>query len=289
MRQTYALGLAILISISVTVGELLGGIFFNSVSLLSDSFHALSDVLALSFALVSIQLARRPPVGRLTFGYHRIEVVSALINGIMLFVAVIYILSEAYARFLEPQAMGIQGVLLVGIMGLGANILSVYFAKTSGDFSNLSVRSAFLHILSDVAGSVAVILGALVALTTGLTSIDPLVAVLMSALLARSASKIISEGVGILMERAPQINMDEVRASMTKIEGVLGVHDIHVWRISSQITVGSAHIVVGDITVRESEKLRNSVERMLIRKYKIGHSTLQLETRNRSEAEAQDL
>lgn len=269
----WALGL----TTAFLVAEVIGGLVTNSLALLSDAAHMGTDVIALAIALFAVRLSRKPPDAKRTFGYVRMEALGAMINGGLLFVVAGYILWEAVGRFSEPPAVASIGMLVVATFGLVVNLVSMRLLK-AGSGESLNVKGAYLEVWADMLGSIGVILGALVIQFTGWTLADPIIAVLIGLWVLPRTWTLLREAVNVLMEGAPSgIDTEQVRAALLAEPGVEGVHDLHVWSLSSRQPSMAAHVV----TTAEGpgvETLRTQLARLLEAKFDIGHVTLQVET-----------
>lgn len=274
---TNRLSLAIAITVAVMVGELAGGIAANSLALISDAGHVFTDLIALVFAWISVQQTQRRPSQRMTFGYHRAGILLAVVNALMLVGITITIYVEALSRLRSPGEVEGGLVLVVAGVGLIANLFLLLVLRQSHDHS-LGVRSAVLHILGDLLGSVGVVIAAAVILLTGWTLIDPLVSMFVGAVIAVGAWRIIGEAVDILLERAPgYLDVAEVVRSILHVPGVRDVHDLHIWTIAPNLHALSCHLEVADQSISNAAAVLTSVNQVLATHFNIGHSTIQLE------------
>ncbi len=271
----------LLIVLVITAGymiiEAVGGLVFNSLALLADAGHMLSDVMAQGLAFAAIRIGRRSPTERLTYGFKRTEILAALWNGLALWAIVGIIFYEAWHRFFNPNPVGGKGMLLVATVGLLVNVGMVAILIRDRE-ANLNVKGVFLHVVSDALGSVGAIVAAIVILATGLYIADPLVSVFIGLLILYSSWGLIKESVNVLMEGVP-LGMDitEVEQAMLAQDGVCCIHDLHVWSISSSRIALSAHVVLTD-----SERARDDVIKTLGKtlhdEFNISHTTIQIET-----------
>ncbi len=269
------LKIAITLTSTIFFLEFFGGIISNSLALLSDSAHVLMDVIALLLAYGAIRISARPSRRDITFGYHRFEIFAALINGLTIIVIAFFIFSEAYERILEPpQVRGVE-VLIIATIGLTVN---VWAALKLHGHHDINIRGAYLHVIGDALSSVAVIIGAIVIILTGQHIVDPLLSVLIGMVLIYGGVKLIFGSARILLEFAPKhVDADKLKEIMMQVEGVRGVHDIHVWSICSNIHAMSAHVLVDRIHVQQTDALIRKISRILRREYLILHTTLQFE------------
>jgi len=267
------------------VAEVAGGLFTNSLALLSDAGHMFSDIAALGLSLFAFHMARRPATAKRTYGYHRLEILAALINGLALWLIVGAIFHEAYSRFSDPPEVQSLGMLVVALLGLAINVASGIILYGS-EGQSLNLRGAFLHVIGDTLGSVGAIAAGLIMVTTGWYRADPLISVLIGLLLLYTSWDLIKESVDILMQSVPRgIDVEEVQKAMAGVRGVIKVHDLHVWTVTSGIFTLSAHAVVNG---REDfPQLLNEIEGVLKERFHIEHTTIQLETEDREEKEFQ--
>jgi cobalt-zinc-cadmium efflux system protein len=241
-RLTLTLGLVAL----YMVAEFIGGLLSGSLALLADAGHMLSDAAALGLSLFAIWISQRPPTPRRTWGYYRIEILAALVNGVTLVVLSIFVLREAFERFRAPGQVDAPVMMAVAAGGLLVNLVSLRILSGGKD-ENLNVRGAWLHVLTDALGSVQAILAGVLIWGFGWTWADPAASVLISLLVVYSAWDLLRETVGVLMEGAPRhIDVDEVRNCLMALPCVLAVHDLHVWTITSGMESLSCHVVVED-------------------------------------------
>ncbi len=280
------LAIALAITFLYFVVEVAGGILTNSLALLSDAGHMLSDIAALGSSLFAFQISRRPATPQKTFGYHRLEIVAALVNGLVLWLIVGVIFHEAYQRFFTAPEVQSLGMLVIATIGLSVNIAAGLILYRS-HHESLNVHSAFLHVVGDALGSVGAIIAALVMLSTGWYLADPLISFLIGGLILYTSWGLIKESADILMQSVPrEISLDEVQNAMETITGVLKVHDLHVWSVTSGVFTLSAHAVVnGD---RDFHQVLSEMEKALSEKFDIRHTTIQLETKSREAEEFTD-
>jgi cobalt-zinc-cadmium efflux system protein len=274
-RNKRRLTLALLLAAGYMVAEIIGGLVTNSLALLADAGHMLSDVAALGLSLFAVWIAERPPTAKRTYGYYRTEILAALANGSALIAVSIYIFVEAYRRLMEPPE--VQGAAMMGIAigGLGVNLLALWILR-EGTEDSLNVRGAWLHVLTDALGSVGAIAAGVLIWGLGWYMADPIASALIGILVIYSAWRLVLEAVFVLMESAPRgIDVDEVFAAMAEMPGVLGVHDLHVWTITSGMDSLSAHVVVED--GHPPMELLSELRTMLHDRFGIDHITIQIE------------
>ncbi len=270
-----ALLIAAVLTAGFMVAEAVGGLLTGSLALLADAGHMLSDSFSLFLALAAVSLAARPATARRTFGFKRAEILAALVNGVLLVVVSIWIIVEAIRRLEDPVEILGLGMLLVAIAGLAVNIAAAWVLIRSGGES-LNVRAALRHVLGDLAGSVGVIVAALVIILTGWQPVDAIVSILISLLIAASAWSILREAVDVLLESAPEgLDTEQIGMAMAGHPGVDEVHDLHVWQITSGFPTLSAHVLVG--AGADCHGIRLDLERLLHDRFEIDHTTLQVD------------
>lgn len=261
----------------IMAAEVIGGILSNSLALLSDAGHMLIDALALTLSLVAMAIARRPATRTRTYGYHRIEILAALANGITVGLVSLYIFYEAYQRFSQPPVVKIPLMLLVAIIGLVANLAAIFLLR-GGSASSLNIRAAFWHVIGDTVSSVGVIITAIVISVTGWYVADPIIAMVIGVIILWGAVRLVRESVDILSDIVPKhIPVDKVIEAIKNIPGVADVHDIHIWTLTSGVHALSAHVLVTDRMVSGSAGIIQAAKQELEQHFNIMHSTLQLE------------
>ena len=271
------LSVAILITATVMVVEVVGGILSNSFALLSDASHMFTHFIALGLAMLAIRVARRPATRTKTYGYYRAEILAALANGIILVFLAIYIFYEAYLRFLHPPEVRGPIMLGVAIVGLGANLVVLLVLRRTRSES-INIRGAFLHVLTDTISSVGVITASVIIIFTGVYVVDPLVGFLIGAMVLIWAIGLIRESGGVLLESVPKhTDVREITREVKKVKGVRDLHDLHVWTITSGMHAMSGHLLIEDQMVSKAAEILDEVNKLLRLKFGIAHTTLQLE------------
>jgi cobalt-zinc-cadmium efflux system protein len=271
----------LLIALSITflmmIVEVIGGLLSNSLALLSDAGHMLTDNLALLLSFFAMKFATMPATEKRTFGFYRLEILAALINGIILVLISLYIIYQAYLRMINPQRVEGKLMLIVAVIGLVANIFgAILLMKHS--HSNLNIRGAYLHIIGDAFSSVGVVVGGVIILYTGWYLIDPILSILISFVIIYGAWALVKESVSILLESVPShIDIETVAETIGKVRGVREAYHIHVWTITSGVHAMSAHVLIDDQLVSRSRDLIDEIRTLLSEKFKILHSTIQLE------------
>jgi cobalt-zinc-cadmium efflux system protein len=266
------------IAIGVTFGilllEIAGGLVSGSLALLSDAGHMLVDGLSLAISLGAISISRRLPSKERTFGFHRVEVLAALINGVVLFILSGVILYEAYLRFLHPEPVNGGIMLVVAAIGLAANLVIAYGLTGSHD---LNIRGAFLHVIGDALSSFAVVAGAIVISLTGYLVIDPVLSALLVVVILVSTYRLMRDSVAILLQFTPKdVDFDAMVKDMESVKGVDGVHNVHVWALCSHVNVLDAHVYSCEQEVSRRDKIKDEIKKDL-EKFNIRHSTLEFE------------
>ncbi|MEU5317368.1 cation diffusion facilitator family transporter [Streptomyces sp. NPDC021056] len=282
------LRVALSITLTVMVVEIVGGIMADSLALVADAAHMATDALGLGMALMAIHFAGLPPSGKRTFGYARAEILAALANCLLLLGVGGYVLYEAIQRFITP--VGTEGGLTIvfGAIGLVANMISLSLL-VRGQAESLNVRGAFLEVAADALGSLAVIISAVVILTTGWQAADPVASLVIGVMIVPRTWKLLRETLDVLLEAAPKnVDMDDVRAHILALDGVEDVHDLHAWTITSGMPVLSAHVVVRSDVLNAigHEKMLHELQGCLGDHFDVEHCTFQLEPVGHAEHEA---
>jgi cobalt-zinc-cadmium efflux system protein len=261
---------------SFMVAELIGGLLSNSLALLADAGHMLTDVAALGLSVFAIRLARRPPSARRTYGYVRLEILAALVNGATLLVIAGLIIFEAWQRLRAPLTIDAPIMLSVASAGLGVNVAGAVLLHRHAH-ENLNVRGAYLHVLGDLLGSVGAIAAGIVVLTTGWTPVDPIASMAIALLILFGAWKLVREATDVLLESVPaHVDLAAIVADLAGIEGLDEVHDVHVWTLTSGFVALSAHGVIDDpgVHTRVLDEVRTRMQA-----HGVEHVTFQIELR----------
>ena len=274
-RDKTSLLFAFVITATIFIAEVAGGILANSLALLADAVHMLSDLAGLGLGLFGLWLATQPAPPQRTYGDYRTEIVAALFNGVLLVLVALYILYEAFTRIQNPPEVRSSLMLAVASIGLAANLASALVL--SGHIKeNLNVRAAFLHVVSDASASVGTIAAALIILFAGFTLADPGIGILIGLLVIYNAWQITREALDVLMEAAPaHINLKSVEDALLSVDGVKSVHDLHVWTVTSGLVAMSGHVVVDESADRQ--RILELTCDALQHRFKLNHCTLQLE------------
>ncbi len=279
-RQTKGLKLALAITLVFMAAEFAGGLWTNSLALLADSGHMLTDAGALGLSLFAVWFSRKPATAQKTYGYFRVEILAALANGVALLLIAAGILYEAYDRFFTPQPIRGGEMLLIAAAGLVANLACAKILHGQHD-DNLNVRGAFLHVLGDVLGSLAAIVAGASILLWGAYWTDPAVSALVSLLICFSAWKVVSESIRILLEGAPShISVREMRRALSKVPGVESVHDLHVWTLTSGHYAMTCHAVVESDGAPDLCGIMKRMSDVSKQQFQVHHTTIQIEDKH---------
>jgi cobalt-zinc-cadmium efflux system protein len=270
--------IALVLTATFMVVEVIGGIISGSLALLADAGHMLTDTMALALAAVAFHVSRRPADSKLTYGYQRFQILAAFVNGLSLLLIVAWILYEAIDRFRNPNEILGDTMLIIAIIGLVVNIVA-FLVLHSGDRDNLNIRGAALHVAGDLLGSVAAIIAALVIIQTGWTPIDPILSVAVAILIMRSAWALVRRSAHVLLEGAPEwLDLDSMQARIIeKVPTVVGIHHVHVWGLTPQDLMLTMHVRLQDAPQNPTECIRH-IKDVLRSEYGIGHTTVEIET-----------
>ncbi|WP_174612796.1 cation diffusion facilitator family transporter [Virgibacillus ihumii] len=275
-----ALMISFIIITAYMIIEAVGGFITNSLALLSDAGHMLSDSVSLGVGLIAFAMGEKVANYSKTYGYKRFEILAAFFNGVTLMAIALYIFYEAFQRFTSPHEVASVGMLIIAIIGLIVNIVVAWILMRGDTDENLNLRAAFLHVLGDLLGSVGAIVAALLIMFFNWGWADPLASIIVAALVLISGWKVTKDAVHVLMEGTPKnVELDEVINTIENVQGVHGIHDLHVWSITSGQNALSCHAVVdGSLNIKESQNLLRYIEEQLEQKG-IGHVTIQLENK----------
>jgi len=257
--------------------EVVAGVKAHSLALLSDAGHNFTDALALGLAWVGFYLQSKPADETKTYGYHRASVLSAFVNALALVALSAWILYESVLRLRQPEPVNETIMMAVAALGLVLNG-SIMLALRAASRDDINIRSAFVHMLGDALGSIAIVVGAVVIRYTGRVQVDPILSILIGLLIVWTAWDIIRESLNILLEGLPRgIHLADVTLAMGSVAGVLGVHDLHIWSLGSSTHALSCHVLIDDVPPSESETILRSVNELLERRFGIAHTTVQFE------------
>lgn len=271
-----SLRLAFFLTLIILLAEVVGGLLANSLALLSDAGHVVTDIFALGLAWFATVQAERPSNARKTFGYHRVGILAAMVNAVTLIVIAFAILLETVQRFQHPES--VQPLIMFVAAGIGIIVNLIIGFGLKKEASNLNVRAAMLHVFGDVGVSAGVIVAGIIILLTGWTIVDPLLSVGIAVLIAIGAWRILRETTDILLESVPKgVSMPGLVKDMKSVKGIQDVHDLHVWSITSNMYALSCHALIADLPPSDSSVILHSLNTMLSEKYHIGHVTIQFE------------
>ncbi|GBC86135.1 Metal cation efflux system protein CzcD [bacterium HR12] len=267
------------LTLSFLLVEIVGGIITNSLALLADAGHMFTDVAGIGLALLAIRLAARPASTERTFGWYRMEILAAVTNAVILFGVAIYVLYEAWRRLMDPPEVAGELMLAVAVAGMAANGISLWLLRHA-QAESLNMRGAYLEVLGDLLGSVAVVVAAAVIALTGFREADAIASAAIGLMIVPRTWKLLRDAVDVLLEATPKgVDLQEVRRHILEVEGVLDVHDLHAWTITSGMHVVSAHVVVRKGV--DPAAVLDSLSTCLSDDFDIEHSTFQLETHDR--------
>ncbi len=270
-RLTFTL----IVTLVIMAGELIGGYLSNSLALLSDAGHMVTDALAIMLGLVAAVISKRPSDRRATFGYDRVGLLAALINGLSLLIIAVVIFYESYERFRTPPTLDIAVMIAIAGVGLAGNIAMVFIVGHSHD--DLTLKSVWLHVLGDTLSSVGVIISGLIIYYTGWTYADPIASVLIGGVIIWGGVRLVRDTMSIFLNLTPRgFDVEKIAADIAKMHDVIDVHDVHLWPVAHNQVAFSAHILVDDKTLKEAEETKKNIEAML-KKAGVHHSTLQIE------------
>jgi cobalt-zinc-cadmium efflux system protein len=279
-QSTRRLSISLFLTLAFVILEAAAGLLSNSLALLTDAVHNLTDVIALALSWFAIRITTRPANERKTYGYHRVGILVALINSSTLVLISLGIFYEAWRRFISPPEVQ-SGILIgVGLIAVVVNIVTAMLVHKGSD-SDLNLRSAFVHLMGDVLSTIGAVIAGVLIFFTGANWLDPLVSVLIGFLILYNAWGILREAVDILLEAKPRdIDSKKLVEDMMEVDGVLGVHDLHVWSITQNLRTMSAHVLTEELSIREGADIQRQINEIAYHRYNIAHATLQLECVN---------
>lgn len=276
-QTTTRLSWSLILTLAFVFVEAAAGIFANSLALLTDAAHNLTDVIALGLSWFAVRITTQPANARKTYGYHRAGILVALINSTTLVLISLGIFYEAYKRFISPPEVQSSILIAVGLIAVVINLVTALLVHR-GSESDLNLRSAFVHLMGDVISTVGAVVAGIIIYFTGANWLDPFVSVLIGILILYNAWGILRDAVDILLEATPRdVDMKKMVREIKELDGVLGVHDLHVWSITQNMRTMSAHILTKDIPVSEGAEIQNRINELVYHRYNIAHATLQLE------------
>ena len=280
IRNKKVLAVSLFIITFFMIVEVIGGMVTHSLALLSDAGHMLSDSLAIGLSLLALKFSEKRGTPKYTFGYQRIEILFALLNGLALVGIAVWIIIEAISRFQQPPEIASVGMLLVSVIGLVVNLVIAYYMNRNADVEeNINLKSAYLHVLGDLLGSIAAIVSALLILFFDWQLADPIVSMLVSLLIVYSGVGIIRKTFHILMQGSPE-NLDQTAlvAQIKAIDGVLNIHDLHIWTLTSGQHLLSIHLVASPQTSLRQTQIMICEVKNIAQQHHISHTTVQIET-----------
>jgi len=282
--------LSIALTSLILVAEIIGGIWSGSLALLSDAAHVFSDVFALGLSYFALRVATRPPDDQHSYGWHRVEVIAALVNGFSLLVIAIGIWVEAVRRWQSPVEIKSLEMMVIAIIGLVVNIIVAFILgehdhqhghdhpASKKESRNLNIQSAYLHVLGDLISSIGVIIAAVLIRLTSARWIDPLISIFIGCIIIVSAYRVLRKSLHILIEGVPEgLSVKDINQSIRSIDDVETVHDLHIWNLGSSEISLSAHIILSEENLEQQSQVLESIKNMLVREYGIEHTTLQFE------------
>jgi len=270
--------IVIFLNFFIFTSELLGGIFSRSLSLLSDSFHNLSDTISIVISLIAIRFSKRESSYKFTFGGKRAEIIASLFNSIFLFIVSFVLIRESIIRLTNPQIIQADLMLIIAIIGLFLNGISVILLKNFSKDS-MNIKSSYLHLLMDTLSSIAVVIGGILMMLFKIYWIDAVLTLLITLYILKEGIEILIKSIKILMEQTPKgIDLDKLKNDVEKIEGISNLHHIHIWQIDEKNYLFEGHIKLkNDVPVSKADCIRKSVEDLLNNEFNISHSTIQIE------------
>lgn len=280
VKDDYRLLLALLIATILFIFEVIGGIISNSLALISDAGHVLTDVFALSLSLFAIRLSRKLPTNKMTYGFHRMKMLTAFINSLLLFVISLYIFYEAYLRLLNPPNVFPQSLLIFALIGFIINLFMVIILKKRT--SDLNIHSSYLHVLTDTIQSIGVIFAGIIIMFTHFYLIDAIVSIFIGAFIMKGSLNIIKNTTNVLLEAVPSdVKLEDIKNMLLEINEVKDVHDIHVWCLTPEIKMLTCHVVIDPQDINKAPEIISYINSILREKFSIGHSTIQIEPLNK--------
>lgn len=269
------LALSLIITLVILFAEIVGGLISNSIALLSDAGHVLTDAFALGLSLIAARISKKPSDFRATYGYQRFGLLAAIVNGFSLVAIAMYIFVESYHRFVSPPVIGTTVMLTVATGGLLGNIAMALILGRGHE--DLNIKSAWLHVIGDTLSSVGVIISGIVVLATGWTYADPVAGIIIGTIIVIGGLRVVREAAGIFLEMVPKgFDVEEIARKISVFPEVMGIHDIHVWSLAHKNIAFSAHVWVHDQRLSDLEPLRRNIEELL-RSMNINHILLQFE------------
>ena len=276
-QTTSRLVLSLVLTLAFVFIEAIAGFVANSLALLTDAAHNLTDVIALGLSWYAIRLTSQPANARSTYGYHRVGILVALLNSTTLLLISLGIFYEAWRRFLNPPEVQSGVLITVGLIAVVINLATALLMR-KGSEHDLNIRSAFVHLMGDVMSTVGAVIAGIMIYFTRANWLDPFVSVLIGFLILYNAWGILHDSVNILLEATPHdINVNKLVEDVMQVNGVLGVHDLHIWSIAQNLRTMSAHILTEDLSISTGADIQRHINEIVFHRYNIAHATLQLE------------
>ena len=276
-QTSVRLSLSLFLTLAFVVIEAGAGIFANSLALLTDAAHNLTDVIALGLTWLAVRITTQPANAQKTYGYHRAGILVALLNSTTLVLISLGIFYEAYRRFVNPPEVQSGILIAVGLLAVVINLVTALLVHR-GSQSDLNLRSAFVHLMGDVLSTIGAVIAGIIIYFTYANWLDPLVSVLIGFLIVYNAWGILRDAIDILLEATPRdVDVQSLVKDIAQVEGVLGVHDIHVWSLTQSLRTMSAHILTDDLHISAGAEIQREITEVLHHRYNIAHATLQLE------------
>jgi cobalt-zinc-cadmium efflux system protein len=275
MNGEKRLAVTFLVTVLILAAEVVGGFLSNSLALLSDAGHMVTDALAIALGLIAARISRKPSDKNATFGYHRVGLLAALVNGLSLLVIAVLIFYESYKRFITPPGIDIPVMLGITVFGLAGNLVMAFILGHSHE--DLNLKSVWLHVLGDTLSSVGVIISGIIIYFTGWTYTDPIASILIGGIIIWGGIRLVRDTISIFLNLTPRgFNVEMLAKKIIDMHDVIDVHDVHLWPVAHNHVAFSAHVLVDDKTLSEVEATKMNIEAML-RENGIDHSTLQIE------------
>lgn len=271
--------ISVILNAGITLAEFIGGILSNSLALISDAVHNLSDTMAIVISYVAMLIGKKDSTDKNTFGYKRIEILAALFNAVVLIAISIYLFFEAYERFINPEPIKGTTMFIVATIGLLGNLISVVLLHKDSSH-NLNVKAAYLHLMGDTLSSVGVIIGSVLIYFWNVNWVDPLLTIIIGLIIIRGTWGILKETIEILMQASPAgLNIKKIKTELEKHSDVINVHHVHTWSLSDNIVHFQGHVEVNkDLSIEQVDKIRIKLENILHRDFNIDHITIQMES-----------
>jgi len=276
-QTTSRLALSLVLTLGFVFIEAIAGVVGNSLALLTDAAHNLTDVIALGLSWYAIRLTSQPANERKTYGYHRAGILVALLNSTTLVVISLGIFYEAYRRFMNPPQVESGILIVVGLIAVVINVVTALLVK-KGSEHDLNIRSAFLHLMGDVFSTIGAVIAGVIIYFTNANWLDPFVSVLIGFLILYNAWGILRDAIDILLEATPRdVDTNKLVHDVLQVKGVLGVHDLHVWSLTQNLRTMSAHVLTNDVSISDGANIQLQINEVVYHRYNIAHATLQLE------------